>query len=50
MNQISEALIAISVTELLSPKMPNFTANEKLWENFVLIFAKDNTECFLFCN
>ena len=36
--------------ELLFPKMPNFTLNEKFLENFVLIFAKDNTECFLFCN
>ena len=37
-------------TELLFPKMPKFTTNEKFLENFVLIFAKDNTDCFLFCN
>ena len=30
--------------------MPNFTTNQKFLENFVLIFAKDNTDCFLFCN
>ena len=36
--------------ELLFPKMPKFTTNEKFLENFVLIFAKDNTDCFLFCN
>ena len=40
----------LRITELLFPKMPNFTANEKFLENFVLIFSKDNTECFLFCN
>ena len=37
-------------TELLFQKMPNFTTNQKFLENFVLIFAKDNTDCFLFCN
>ena len=37
-------------TELLFRKMPNFTTNQKFLENFVLIFAKDNTDCFLFCN
>ena len=30
------------------PKMPNFTTNQKFLENFVLIFAKDNTDSFLF--
>ena len=30
--------------------MPNFITNQKFLENFVLIFAKDNTDCFLFCN
>ena len=37
-------------TELFFQKMPNFTTNQKFLENFVLIFAKDNTDCFLFCN
>ena len=37
-------------TELIFQKMPNFTTNQKFLENFVLIFAKDNTDCFLFCN
>ena len=40
----------LQTTELLFQKMPNFTTNQKFLENFVLIFAKDNTDCFLFCN
>ena len=40
----------LQTTELLFQKMPNFITNQKFLENFVLIFAKDNTDCFLFCN
>ena len=37
-------------TELLFHKMSNCTTNQKILENFALIFAKDNTDYFLFCN
>ena len=40
----------LKTTELLFQKMPNFITNQKFLKNFVLIFAKDNTDCFLFCN
>ena len=29
--------------------MLNFITNQKFLENFVSIYAKDNTDCFLFC-
>ena len=35
--------------QLLFQKMLNFITNQKFLENFVSIYAKDNTDCFLFC-